>query len=111
VGIELVAGRPGQVGAKYTQKLIVMGKNTTAAVELVEVDHDERLVFRSTGGPTTIKITYKVNESAGGTRVRVDFDAGVMSAAMRPIVGPTFEKGLAALKALLEEQREGEVSA
>jgi uncharacterized protein YndB with AHSA1/START domain len=76
LSIERVSGEG--VGTRYRQRVAGPGgRRAKADIEITEFEPDRRIGFQTTTGPVRPSGTYELEESDGGTRVRLTLRAGL----------------------------------
>ena len=88
----LVAGEPGQVGARYELVMSTLGRETTLEYEAVTVERPHRVVMRCDTDALTSVDTITVDERPEG--VAVSYDAHLTLKGARKLAEPAVQVGL-----------------
>jgi hypothetical protein len=85
----LVAGQPGEVGARYELVMSTLGRETTLVYEAVEVQRPERFVMRCETDSLVSVDTITVAEDAA-----VTYDAQLDLKGLKKVADPAMQVGL-----------------
>jgi hypothetical protein len=102
ISCELVSGEAGLVGAQYNRTQKMLGQEMATTVELTLVEPGKRVEFSVTGGPAKVTGSYDIEQVDEGSHVISMLEAGMMTKYMRPMVTPSLEANLVALKRHIE---------
>ncbi|UJW33426.1 SRPBCC family protein [Saccharothrix sp. AJ9571] len=104
---ELISGEPGQVGARYLQRVRPGRKQSESEVEVTEADRPSEVAFRTLDrGPVTVRGAWHIRSAPSGTEVVCDVaieTKGVLKL-FEPLMGPQLRKIAARYESDLSER-------
>jgi uncharacterized membrane protein len=108
---QMVTDPPVRVGTRVERRAAFLGKRIDYLMEIAEFVPAERIVMRSVRSPFPMRVTYRFDDAAGGTRVgiRVEGDASGFYRLAAPLLARSVKAGITRDLANLRSQLEGAV--
>ncbi|HEU4349460.1 MAG TPA: SRPBCC family protein [Actinoplanes sp.] len=89
LSMRLLSPSPDGVGARHVEVRRVPGRTVETVAEVTVYEPNRRWAVRRAGGPVRPEVTYHLDPTPAGTRLRFTFDVAVLAGAarvLRPLV-------------------------
>jgi len=107
---QMVTEPPVRVGTRVERQAAFLGKRIDYLMEIAEFAPRERIVMRSVRAPFPMRVTYRLEDAAGSTRmaIRVEGDASGFYRLAAPLLARAVKAGINRDLANLRSRLEGE---